>query len=395
MSDLRSGTTEEAGFDADRIELIRQCGAQWAEQSTTQGLVLLVARHGVICLHEAWGALTYRNDSPSLNADSLFYCASLTKPVTATAVMILVEEGLVALTRPVNFYIPELSGEGTDEILVQHLLTHTAGYDGENIDDALTAWLDEHRTFPDCPATQHPHLHRRLHALYPQSVAHPPGTLMSYCNVGYDLLGEIVRRVSGVSYPDFVAERIFEPLGIPECGFGLTPEQRVRFAERDADNPAIPLFGDRENYARFVEIPYPMGGLIATARDYASLAQMFLNGGTYDSQRILGRTSVAQMTRNQIPGVPADFFGMHPEADWGFGFGIVSSDRWRMFDGNLPPNGGFGHSGAGGLAFWVDPVNDLIALYFSVCDIDADDDTHFWEFDLFQNLVTAAVADEA
>lgn len=382
-------------MDPVRVELIRERASQWVDQPGTQGLVLLVARHGVVCLHEAWGSLTYREDSPPIGTEELFHCGSLAKPVTATAAMILAEEGLLSLTRPVNYYIPELTGAGTQDMLVQQLLTHTAGYDGETLPDALAAWLSEPRTFPDCPATQHPHLHRELQALYPQDLAHPPGTLMSYCNTGYDLLGEVVRRVSGVSFADFVAQRIFVPLGMGESFFGLHSGQRDRFAERDADVPADSQFRDRDSYRRLVEIPFPSGGLFATAADYAIFAQMYLNGGSYGSRRILGKASVAQMTRNQIPGIPAEFLGLHPEADWGYGFGIISDDRWRMFDGSLPPNGGFGHSGLGGTAFWVDPLNDLIAIYFSVCGLDEEREEHIWQFDLFQNLVTAAVADKA
>lgn len=382
-------------MDPVRIELIRQRAAQWVAQPSTQGLVLLVARHGVVCLHEAWGSLTYRDDSPPIGTDALFHCSSLAKSVTATAAMILVEEGLLGLTRPVNYYLPELVGAGTEDMLVQHLLTHTAGYDGENLGDALLAWLSEPRTFPDCPATQHPHIHRLLQALFVQDLAHPPGSLMSYCNHGYELLGEVVRRVSGVSFQDFVAQRILAPLGMADSYFGLRSAERTRFAERDADNPVLPALGGREDYRRFVEIPFAMGGLYATAADYAIFAQMYLNRGRYGSQRILGEACVAQMTRNQIPGIPAEFLGPHPEGDWGYGFGIIGDDRWRMFDGSLPPNGGFGHGGLGGTAFWVDPLNDLIGIYFSVCGIDDVREEHIWEYDLFQNLVTTAVADEA
>jgi CubicO group peptidase (beta-lactamase class C family) len=395
VTELRDGTPEQAGMDRERIELIRERAAQWVDQPGTQGLVLLVARHGVVCLHAAWGSLTYRDDSPPIGTDALFHCGSLAKPVTATAAMILAEEGLLGLTRPINYYVPELTGAGTQDVLVQHLLTHTSGYDGEALPEALAAWLSEPRTFPDCPATQHPHLHRQLEALYPQDLAHPPGTLMSYCNAGYDLLGEVVRRVSGVSFEDFVAQRIFAPLGMGDSSFGLRSTQQNRFAERDADSPVIETFGGRDSYRRFVEIPFPAGGLFATTADYAIFAQTYLNGGHYGSQRILGEASVAQMTRNQIPGIPAEFLGPHPEGDWGYGFGIIGDDRWRMFDGNLAPNGGFGHGGLGGTAFWVDPVNDLIGIYFSVCGIDDVREEHIWEYDLFQNLVTAAIADEA
>lgn len=130
MTILRDGTPEQAGMRPEQIELIKQRGAEWAEQDNTLGLVLLVARHGVVCLHEGWGRTTLAADAPGVRKDSHFLFSSITKVITATAVMMLVEEGRLGLTRPVQFYIPELRATGADEILVQHLLTHTSGYDG-------------------------------------------------------------------------------------------------------------------------------------------------------------------------------------------------------------------------------------------------------------------------
>ena len=151
MVELRDGTPEEAGMDPARIERIQQRGAQWAAQSNTQGLVLLVARNGVICLEEAWGDLTGESDSPPMATDSIFMLASMAKPITAAAAMILVEEGLLGLTRPLNFYIPELRGEGSEEVLVQHLFTHTAGYCDESASAYVTDYLTSGKELPPCP----------------------------------------------------------------------------------------------------------------------------------------------------------------------------------------------------------------------------------------------------
>ena len=131
MTVLREGTPEQAGMRSKQIALIRQRGAEWAAQDNTLGLVLLVARHGVICLHEAWGQTNRKPDARPVTTDSYFFFDSNAKVIAAAAAMMLVEEGRLGLTRPVNFYVPELSAPGTDEILVQHLLTHTSGYDGD------------------------------------------------------------------------------------------------------------------------------------------------------------------------------------------------------------------------------------------------------------------------
>src|SRR5512140_1284303 len=124
---LRAGTPEEAGLSPHRLERIKALAAQWVSTGLTPSLVVLVARRGVIALHEAFGTLTPEADSPPLQRDSIFPLASLSKPITATAVMCLVEDGLLGLNRPVDEYIPEFTGEGKHAVLVHHLLTHTSG----------------------------------------------------------------------------------------------------------------------------------------------------------------------------------------------------------------------------------------------------------------------------
>ena len=130
---LRYGTPEEAGMLPDRIERVKQLAAGWVAEGQTPSLVILAARKGIIFLHEAYGRLRPEENSPPLRTDSIFPISSLTKPVTATAAMILVEDGLLGLNRPIVDYIPEICGEGTEEILVHHLLTHTSGYNEETL----------------------------------------------------------------------------------------------------------------------------------------------------------------------------------------------------------------------------------------------------------------------
>ena len=119
MTTLREGTAEEAGFLPERIDRIRDQATRWVEDGRrTRSAVLLTARRGVIALHDAFGPLTHEPDTPPLQVDSLFCVASVSKPVTATAVMMLVEDGLLSLNRPLVEYIPEFSGKGVEQILV-------------------------------------------------------------------------------------------------------------------------------------------------------------------------------------------------------------------------------------------------------------------------------------
>jgi len=131
--------------------------------------------------------------------------------------------------------------------------------------------------------------------------------------------------------------------------------------------------------------------LSTTALDLARFGQMFLNKGTYGGERILSPASVHEMTRNQIPGVGVDFLGFHDEASWGLGWAVQHDERWLWVTSSLSPKGTFYHMGAGGHLIWVDPINEIVGVYLSVClDINKENLEHHWNNDLFQNMVTAA-----
>ncbi len=394
MTKLRTGTPEEAGMHPEQIDLIKQRGAQWVQQDNTMALSLLVARRGVVCLHDAWGPRTAAPDASPAQPDSYWPFASVSKPITATAIMTLVEQGLLGLTRPVQFYIPELRGAGTADIQVQHLLTHTSGFDG----DEDTAWtmarLAEGLDLPECPATQHEALHAQLHARYTLGTAKQPGAEMSYAGINYDLLGEIIRRISGMSYAAFVEEHIFRPLGMQRArvGFDRSIEPNMVCNFDIKFTPDLPV-GDE--LRALASIPNGSSAVYGTIEDCAAFAQTLLNGGSYGDATILQPATVAQMTRNQIPGVGSDFFGhWHKEASWGYGPGVMGNARWAWYDGTLASNASFNHGGLGGVLFWVDPEIDVVGAYFSYCyDVDPETGAHHWDADLFQNMVTVAVAD--
>lgn len=386
MTVLREGTPEQAGMRSKQIALIRQRGAEWAAQDNTLGLVLLAARHGVICLHEAWGQTNRKPDARPVTTDSYFFFDSNAKVIAAAAAMMLVEEGRLGLTRPVNFYVPELSAPGTDEILVQHLLTHTSGYDGDETGAQIAALLQEGIDLPSCPRDLHPALHASLHALYQLKPHTAPGTEMSYASENYLVLGEIIRRISGMSYGDFIEQRIFRPLELRNARLGLD----ASFEEDAVWDFSLPVMEggpEGDELRQGMRVPNPAWAIWGQAREYAAFAQMLLNEGCYGGARLLHPASVAHMTRNQIPGIGTN---LHDEARWGYGTSVIDTERWRWFHGSLVTNGSFTHGGAGGTVFWVDPILDLVGVYFSHC-IDRDPELR-WDGDLFQNMVTAAVA---
>jgi len=379
MTVLREGKAVEAGFIENRIDLINERAAGWIDPRQTRSLVLLLARKGVVVLHGAWGPLTADADSPPIQCSSVFPMASLAKPVTATAVMLLVEDGLLGLSRPLVEYIPEISGRHTEDILVHHLLTHTSGL--QDLDDAsMQERLNGLTDLPPCPEDQHEIIHRVLHAAFELDCAKRPGEEMAYTNRNYGLLAEIVRRISGQSFWDFARERIFKPLGMVDSSFRFEERYEGRFVRATLD--PMP----------FVDVPSGQGGLKSTAWDLAIFGQTFLNGGIYGTTRLLSRASVREMTRNQIPGIGSDFNGWHPEASWGLGWRIQDNERWRYFDGALQPAGTIDHAGFGGRLLRVDPKNDIVAVYLAVClDINIETKEHHTQWDLFQNLVYAAM----
>jgi CubicO group peptidase (beta-lactamase class C family) len=142
------------------------------------------------------------------------------------------------------------------------------------------------------------------------------------------------------------------------------------------------------------ELPSGSSGVYSTAKDLAVFAQMFCNGGSYGRARILTRPAVAAMTRNQIPSIRALRRAIYRnEGSYGYGCAVVANEKWKYIEGSLPPIGTFGHIGAGGCAVWVDFANEIVGVYFSVEICIAPLYEHVWNFDLFQNAVTAAVAD--
>jgi CubicO group peptidase (beta-lactamase class C family) len=392
---LRYGNPEEAGMSATGVERIRRLAESWVDQEITPSLVVLAARRGTIVLHEAFGNLTPERDSPPLELDAIFPLASISKPI----IMILMEEGKIGLNRPVAKYIPEFTGEGKDAVMVHHLLTHTSGLkEGACLEHAVKR--KDTAKFSPVEATQNAVIHRYLFLLYDAPLMVPPGKEMSYCNYGYQLLGEIVRRVSGESFADFARERIFEPLGMKDTYFIVPDEVRERIVRRPSSADGAAISEDLRKWAACVEMaleagsfiesrlsqdtPWAFGGAFSTAMDIAQFGQLFLNRGSYGDTRILSPASVFEMTRNQIPGIDAVYGDeVFPEASWGYGWNVHGSKKgWG--GGSLHSSRAFIHGGGGGVHLWVDPEYEIVGVYFSVRMPSGD------SVDAFTNMVTAA-----
>jgi CubicO group peptidase (beta-lactamase class C family) len=402
--ELRPGTPQEAGMLASKVEHVKELARGWVEDGTHPALVVLAARRGVIFLHEGYGTLRPGEPAP-LPKDAIFPIFSATKPITAACVLLLVEEGKVGLMRPVREYFQEVSAEGTEEVLIHHLLTHLSGW--RDIDVAREQ-MRRNAEGGELPPRE-PGQHRDIAAaLYLQSATPldcPPGTAMQYCQLNYELLADLVRRVSGQPIDVFARDRLFEPLGMSDSSYVLSGEHRERKVRRAAGMPGTEFTGrlyagiDTE---RFEGVPSGAAGVHTTARDYAVFAQMLLNDGVYAGRRVLSRAAVQAMRRNHVPeGVPVRWVMLGPDGEpttielgGGYGYGLFpfADTVTPYFNGGLGSPSSFSHSGALGTYWWADPERELVGVYLSVAARVRDDGiTPDWRADLFVDALTAAV----
>ena len=398
---LRTGSARDAGMLPERVERARERCAGWVKEGRTPALSVCVARRGVIVLHEAWGVLGPEQGAPPLALDSIFPITSVTKPITATLAMQLVEDGLLGLNRPAKHYLPELSGDGADEILVHHLLTHTSGYpwhtDRPMLEHAARK-LQAGFAPPPCPEGQHPTIHRELSFYWDAPRVAPVGEVMIYSAVNYTLLGEIVRRLSGRGLEAQARERLFDPLGMHDSYFVVPASESARVVQRahdvpfgDPNHPILMCIGSRQRQ----ETPDAQAGMFSTPYDMVVFGQTILNRGRYGDARIVSPAAVAAMTRDQIPGLQARLFDKRAaHASWGYGWAVESPSKWAYFHGSLAPLGTLAHPGSGGAMFWIDPAHELVGAYFEVtARMSERFEPVSWSLDLFQNVITSAVED--
>lgn len=395
MLSLKPGRPEDVGFCPERMDLIRRRLRSWVAQGRTPAISALVARKGVVVLQEAHGKRTPESADNSLKIDDIFPVMSVCKPFAAAAAMVLVEEGLLSLNRRLRDYVPEVQGDGTDEILIHHLMTWCAGYKEFDLFDYVAR--NPIKDLPPMESTQDEWSHRFLHERFRAPLSFKPGTENSYGIYGITLLGEVVRRVSGQAFGDFVADRILKPLNMKDSAYVPTPSMKDRVVYRSKELP----FGNDEfhfNINTSVARPTAAGGLLSTPMDLAIFAQTFMNGGSYNGTRILSPVTVSEMMRNQIPGVPAMGWGnrMIPEASWGLGWMIQGQEKWPYWTGSLQPVGTVYHQGIGACFLWMDLKHEVIGVYLTVATkVDFQTLEHNWDLDLFQNMVTAAIVDAA
>ena len=370
----------------DRLDRIDRHFARFVDDGRLAGWLAVVTRRGKI-VHVGMHGQRDAEAGLPVTADTLWRIYSMSKPVTSVAAMMLVEEGRVELTDPISRFIPEFGATrvyvkgsalnpvtvpATEPIRLWHLLTHTsgltygfhhahpvdeiyrrAGYEwgvprGTDLATACSAWA----SFP---------------------LVFQPGSEWNY-SVSTDVLGRVVEVVSGQSLDEFFAERIFGPLGMTETTFGTPEQDAERLAALYSPNPETGRFA-RNDLMGAAALRKPKclsggGGLVSSAADYHRFTQMLLRGGELDGQRVLGDRTVAYMAQNHLPGgadleqIGRPLFAESPMTGMGFGLGfsVVQDPAASKI---LSSPGEFAWGGAASTAFWVDPVEDLTAMFFT------------------------------
>jgi CubicO group peptidase (beta-lactamase class C family) len=328
----------------------------FVDDRTIAGAVTLVARPDRILNLDAVGYADIGGAKP-MREDSLFWIASMTKPITAVAVLMLQDAGKLNVEDVVEKYLPEFKGQW----LVQERTTNTVTLGRPARPVTLRDLLTHTAGLADVPAPRGDSTLAELVMAYAQQpLRFPPGSKWEYSNPGINTLGRIVEVVSGQKFEVFLQRRIFNPLGMKDTTFWPTSSQVRRLAR--SYKPATDGKGLEEAEIYFIKgslsdrqrTPFPAGGLFSTATDIARFYQMLLNGGTSNGKKIVSRESIALMTRTQTGDIKTGFTeGM----SWGFGFQVVKEPQGVT--AMLSP-GTFGHGGAYATQSWADPKKDSI-----------------------------------
>ena len=335
--------TRKAPEKSESVKAIPGAIQQFVENGTVSGAVTLVARKGRILSIDAVGHADIESGRP-MKPNTLFAIASMTKPVTATALLILQDEGKLRVDDEIRKYIPEFASvrlrdgvEPSRPLTIRDAVTHTSGLGGSQL---FTGTLEE-----------------AAHALAKRELLFQPGTQWKY-SPGMNVAGRVIEVVSGERYADFLKQRIFDPLGMNSTGFVPAGPARARVATIYGPNEDKTGLAATANHITpdptAVKSGNPSGGLFSTARDLFRFYQMILNRGRFRGTRIVSVDAVKEMTSAQTADLQT---GFTPGNAWGLGWCIVQQPQGVT---SMLSPGTFGHGGAFGTQGWVDPVTKSI-----------------------------------
>lgn len=370
-----TASPESVGLSSERLARIDDVITQYMANNYISGAITAVARHGETVHFSAQGYMDTENQI-DMRSDAIFRMASMSKPITGVAILMMLEEGKLRLEDPVSKFIPEFTNTTvamlTDpnaapsrdpdiyktpaerEITIRDLLTHTSGLASSGIASRTTARM--------APRDTASNLSTYIPTLGAVPLDFQPGSKWQYSLLaGIETLGRIVEITSGMTFDQFLQERIFGPLQMKDTSFVVPSDKLPRLVtlyERTDDGQlvrqdATPSWLDTKTLFS------GGGGLYSTTHDYMRFAQMLLNRGELDGQRILGTRTVELMASNHV----GDLYGPAANRAEGLGFGLtVEVVLDPVLANTRRGKGSFSWGGAFGTYFWVDPYNDLVAV---------------------------------
>jgi CubicO group peptidase (beta-lactamase class C family) len=343
---------------------------RYIDEDIFAGILTLVARKGEIIHHKGFGYQDL-DSKKEIELDTIFRIYSMTKPITAVALLMLHEQSMFQMSDPVSKFIPEfketkvLGAEGQlidldREITIHHLMLHTAGMVYESTEDnPLNKLYSEADIFNPKITTQE--MTRRIAGL---PLKFQPGTKFYY-SVSMDVVGHLIEVIAGVPLDVFMEKEIFQPLGMVDTGFAVPDEKRERFATLYGTTETAPRgLIDDEIGGEYFDVKLFCGGagLVSTTMDYFRFAQCLLNDGELDGVRLLGRKTLDWMRMNHLQPelLPIDTGeDPYPGLGFGLGFAVMIDPTQSDFMGSV---GSYGWGGWASTYWWNDPVEELVAI---------------------------------
>jgi CubicO group peptidase (beta-lactamase class C family) len=370
---IPAGKPEDAGMSSERMKRIHEAIQRHVDAGEISGAVTLVARNGKAVHYEAHGLMDLESKKP-MTADAIFRIASMTKPITGVAVMMMVEEGKIRLTDPVSKFIPEFKNSkvavaapstiplpvpdfhlepATREITVRDLLTHTSGLMSGGLGAREGA-----KTTPKLPTDTLATYVPRLGSV---ALDFQPGSQWAYSgSAGPEVLGRIVEIVSGQPYDEYLRTRIFEPLGMKDTFFYPPDDRRPRLVTLYDKSPnGLRKSANQDGFSSKIYFGAG-GGLMSIAQDYLQFAQMLLNGGKLNGHILLSPRTVELMASNHVGDM---FNGRLGRPAHGMGYGLLMGIvEDSVAAGLRVTSGSFGWDGAYGTQTWIDPKEKMVTI---------------------------------
>ena len=358
---------EDVGLSTERLARIKPAMQRWVDDGKIPCALTMIAREGRLVHLEKIGMRDVATSKP-IEFDTIFRIYSMTKPITSVAVMMLYEEGHFQLSSPVSEFIPAFKDmkvyanhgdaiiDAEREMTIKHLLTHTSGliYGG----DWVHPINDRYRE-ADFYGGDLAHMAGEIGKI---PLLHHPGDSWNY-GMSTDVLGYLVEVVSGMSFAEFLKQRIIEPLGMVDTDFSVPAEKADRYATlyEPTEDGGIQVLQNAPVSSGPLSFHHSGGaGLQSTASDYLRFCQMMLNYGELDGERLLGRKTVELITLNHIPDDWQPLW--RTGSGFGLGFAVVTDVAETHTLGSL---GTYSWGGLASTTFWIDPVEDLIGLFMT------------------------------